>query len=318
MTTSTMITLASACAPTGFSATPGSPASKQVAEATPTPVPLVCVPDTADYMWDVNIFGFSLSGTNFNVGYSGPVIGPINSVDVGVKIDKGTLNLQMWTQKPYDLGHSVGADYTETNGFDFKVDLGIIRFGVGSNQDGQGALIKLTKNSFSKLVSNASADLAKDPNPWSTHIVQQLDANRFKIPVGALAGLKYGDKFNVYKYEYSFATAGDCSSVNGGAKVSTKVIATLIPLDIKDGSATMTLVGTPTQALSVNDIVEIQELYKAKKSDKRALKKAVRITALRQPNHISIAGSADIDLTSYLNYQIPTLMNSDANYWLLP
>ena len=303
------------CAPAGFQSTSSTLGGSSKSDT--NVVEDRCVPDATDYLWDINIYGFSLSGIDFNVGYNGPVAGPITSIAVGVKVDSGTLNLQMSSKKPYDTAvRSIPSDVSMTTDFNFAVDIGIAKFGVGSNTDAQGSMIKLTKKGYQKLLSNASDQLKKDPT-WSTHITKQLDANRFVVPVGLIGGMVNGDRFNVYKYQYEFAdpAAGCSSGIVGGSKLSSVPVAELVVLDAHDGYAVLSPT-SPTTSIQVNDLIEIKTLYKVKSSDKRALKKAVRIVGLHQPNHIAVQG-VPIDLTSYLTYQMPSLMN-DTNYWLVP
>ncbi len=307
--------LITACAPTGFQ----SIADLSVNKRSSDPVAEQCVPDTVDYLWDVNIYGFGLSGFDFDVSYNGPVAGPITKVGLGAKIDKGTLNLEMDVRKPYEASKlTVPADTTITSGFDFTLDVGIVKFGVGSSSDAQAAMIKLTSASYQKLLNNATSSLAKDPNPWSTHIVRQLDKDKFIVPVGSFAGLAYGDTFDVYKYQYDWVDSkiGCSSGAIGGWKVSMTPIATLTTYDIRDGNAILQVVGTPTSPITVNDLIEVKALRKANRGDRRAnLKKSVRIVGLHQPNHITIVGAGEIDLTSYLNYQMQPLMNNSA-FWV--
>ncbi len=308
-----------ACAPSGFreikdasnyDSTQNSKLSK-----------LECAPDPVDYQWDINIYGFSLSGYNFFVGYNGEIVSPISSIAIGAKVETGTLNLQMTVKKPYDLvSRSVGANVEINTGFDFSVDLGIIKFGAGSGQkDGQAALIKLTEKAFNKLVTNAAVNLKSDPNPWSTHITKKLSENKFIIPSGAIAGIKYGDRFNVYKYEFENFEDCERGQLIGSKALPALPIATIVPIDIKEGYTVMALSGLSGADIEVNDLVEIQKLQK--QNEKRKLKRSVRIAGLNQPNEIKIIDSQgtarEIDVRSYLKYQIPTIIQS-SDFWLIP
>lgn len=312
-----MMTLLAACAPAGFQSAPT--AANGTNKSDTNVVEDRCIPDATDYLWDVNVYGFGMSGTNIDIGYRGPLVGPINQVDLGVKINKGTLNLAMDIQKPYDTAkRMVSADVSMTSDFNFAIDIGIVKLGFGSSSDAQAALVKLTSKGYQALLKSATSSVSSDPNPWSTHITRQLDSSRFVIPVGSLAGIQYGDKFDVYKYQYEWANpAQGCSSgAVGGSKLSAKVVATLVPLEIRDGSTTLTLVGAATTPITVNDLVQVNALFKT--SGKRAaLKKSVRILGVHQPNHIVIAGAGAIDLSSYLNYQMQPLMNT-SGFWVVP
>ncbi len=312
------ITLLTGCAPESFTAqatsslgnkTEGNVVEKQ------------CVPDATDYLWDVNVYGFGMSGTNFDVGYNGPVAGPVSKVEVGAQINKGTLNLEMDMRKPYsDVKRTVNYDASMTRDFNFTLDVGIAKLGVGNSSDAQAAMVKLTSKGYQGLLNSAGNALSGDPNPWSTHIKRKKSGTTFVIPVGAIAGIKYGDKFDVYKYQYEFAdpSVGCDSGVIGGSKLSAVPVATLIPLDIRDGETTLIIDGSSTTSVGVNDLIQVNTLFKTNKHDKRtALKKSVRILGVHQPNHIEITGGVAIDLASYLNYQMQSLM-TPSPYWVVP
>ena len=276
------------------------------------------MPDATDYNLSPSVYSFAMTsdnGINFGFSKGGGLIGAIG---LGVRIKSGTLDLAMEIQKPLEpeVQTVLGKSKLTNADFNFNIDVSVVKVGLGSQS--QTSISKLSAVGFEDLLKSTSAQIARDPNPWSTHITQALDGKHFKIPVGSLGGVHYGDQFKVYKYHYTYndESVGCRSGATGGYKLSATPIATLVPLQIASGFTTLVPVGTPLAAIGVNDLIEIGELYKAKKNDKRSLKKSVRLAKATQSGHIVVEGVGDIDLTTYLNIQAPAKMN-DSQFWLV-
>lgn len=305
----------SACAPTGFTSV-GDPSLTKKTDTPPATEQ--CVPDATDYNLAANVYSFAMtSSTGVSFGFSNGG-GLIGAIGLGVKVKSGLLDLSMDIKKPLETEHQtvLGQSKLTNSDFNFAIDISVIKIGLGSAS--QTSISKLTSNGFDDLLKKTAATIAKDPNPWSTHINQVLDSQRVRVPVGSLAGIQYGDKFKVYKYKYTYndESVGCSSGANGGYKLSLVPVATLVPLSIMSGSTILVPVGTPTVALSVNDLLEVGELYKAKKSDTRSLKKSVRLAKAAQSGRIIVEGAGDIDLTTYLNVQMPGMLNT-SQFWLV-
>jgi hypothetical protein len=312
-----LTTLCWGCAQEGFQASALPSATKKSGDTTDTSS---CVLDATDYNFGVNIYSFAMSGGGgFNVGYSGGT-GVVSGVQVGVKVTQGDLSLQMDMTQPYvSGGQSVQGTGTLTNSdFNFTIDLSL--FDIGMSSQSQTSLKKLTAAAYNNALKSAAVKVALNPNPWQTRVARVYANGQIELPIGFLAGLKYGDQLSVYTFTPADAVLA-CSSVKG--TTSTASIATLVPASggIGANSTLFVLASPATAAIHVNDIVKIGTLYKTKKSEVRNLKKAIRLLAVQQPNQIVVVNastnqSAPIDLTAYLNPQMASLTSEP--YWVVP
>jgi hypothetical protein len=304
------------CAPTGFSASPESGPDTRAKSI--DPIAKQCVPDTTDYVWDVNIFGFGISGVDFGASYEGTVGGPFTRIGVGLKVNKGTLDLEMDSLGRGDKrALPVSGTATKTSGFNFTLDLGIVKANLGTSSDAQTAMLKLTQAAFDNLLKNTGSILTDSQNPWSTRVTDVVDESHIRIPVGTIAGIQSGDQFNVYRYHDTSGANGGCS--DDGYTDDTP-IATYKPATsgLHGDSTILVPVGDVSGKVSLNDVVVIAKLDTSK-SKRSALKKSVRII-LHQPNAIVVTAgtaAAPIDLTSYLRFQMGPSLNK-TSYWVVP
>jgi hypothetical protein len=308
--------LASGCAPEHFSVTahPEQSNSKPDGDFQAQG----CAPDSTDYNMQVNVVSFAMtSKTDVEFGFKYD-LGWFKGIELGAHIKKGELELQMELArplKPFNIEKVGGKGKLSDNSFSFKVDTTIVNAGI--NTAAQTSLAKLSRKGFKDLLTNASALLKKDPNGWQTTVQAFDDEQHFKIPTGFKAGLQKGDQFNIFEEKWIWKGSPCSSEVDRHYHVSNTPIATAIVWDVEDESATLQIVGTPIKKLKLGDTVEIAKLVKLKKSDKRNLKKSVRLLPAFSKGKLVINNLGEIDVPYYLDYVMHPALN-DSEFWVVP
>lgn len=313
VTSSSILTLASACAPTGFTA--ATPVAADSNKGSGTIEAPTCVPDATDYNVKMNVYAFQMTDSaGINFGFNA-VSGLLKAIGLGVQVESGTINSTFELDDPLKpVSFSVAGDATlSKDSFNFDVDLGVVS--IGANAAFTTSVNNLTAAALTSALSSAATQVTKLSPTWSTHVTHVNDATHVVVPIGSLAGARAGDSFNIYDYSYVWSGTPCASSLISRAKVSTSPIAVGTITDLDLNTATLELKSV-TQTVKLGDELEILTLPSTGKKDKRALKRAIRVSALTQSGPISVEGAGTVDLTMYLQNQIGPMMNS-WNFWIV-
>lgn len=304
-----------ACAPESFTAlnADGTPIKK----TDPGFAVQGCVPDSVDYAMQVNVISFAMTSTteiDFGFNYD---LGWFKGIELGADIKQGALSLDLDLIRPLQPSlppvSVVGDGILSDNSFKFKVDTTIVK--VGASHSSQTSLKRLAQKGFVEALKKANAVVAKDPNAWQTIVSAIDDEQHIRIPAGARAGVLPGDSFNIFDERWIWKGQACNSELLSHYPVSTTPIARAIVWKVEDHVTTLKIVGTPTQKIKLGDSVGIEKLWKTKKSDKRSLKKAVRLLPAYSMGKVVVNNLGEVDIPYYLNYVMPDSLNN-SNFWI--
>lgn len=308
--------LLSACAPTSFKTIdPNIPAKNKPAQDFETKG---CAPDSTDYNMQVNVVSFAMtSDTGIKFGFNHD-LNWFKGIELNAQIKKGELELQMELArplKPKNLHKVAGSGALNDSSFSFSVDTTIVD--VGMSTASQTSLARLSRKGFVDLLKSATKELKKDPNNWQTTVQAFDDEQHLKIPTGFKAGLRKGDQFNIFEEKWIWKGSPCESEVDRHYHLSNTPIASAIVWDVEEDSATLKIIGTPTKAIKLGDTLEVASLIKLKNSEKRKLKKSVRLLPAFSKGNLIVHNLGEIDVPYYLDYVMEPVLN-DSDFWVVP
>src|SRR5690606_8365635 len=126
-------------------------------------------------------------------------------------------------------------------------------------------------------LKNLNASLNKNSAPWNSRVFHIGDDNLIVIPAGQVAGIRVGDKFNVYNVEYIWQGTPCESPLLIEKKPPLEPVATIEAVQVEDHATLLSITSASELSLQLGARVEVLELPLLKGEKSRSLARPVRV-----------------------------------------
>lgn len=286
----------------------------------PVPVPLPyqkvipsCQLDPANYRLNAKVVNFYMTGGGSVGGGIDLVSGFLRSVGLSYAWTTFQMNSYMEIFNSLEPNKRAAEDYSgvKKSNSNFGINVGAGGYNLGFSSQSLVVMEEMVKKAFLQNLKNIDKKLSTRPGVWETAIGQVKPMNNGEqiiLPVGEVAGLKVGDKLQVFKGDFSWE-GGDCIGTRTYNNPENKAewIADIEVLPSSAGYANSAYVkvislkeGAKVQA---GDIVRFKEFAPKKKGDKArsSYKYSVRIENLISLN-IKYDDGRTVDMNPYIQY----------------
>jgi hypothetical protein len=271
-----------------------------------------CSIETADYALDVDVMSFEMvDKIKGSIGYDFAK-GFLGSISAGMDIRGGRLDTLMELKHPINLEDKYATATQSTryseNEFSFHLDAGKLE--AGGTFFFQTPIAKMSANALKKNLKALLKSAKGALDPWETRVTRILDDSRLVVAAGTSAGLKIGDKFDLYnaadywegepcKSRYLAHEALNPDRPTARYKVTSRTPETAI-LQLVEGNYEVKLGA-------------IAKLVEAKGDKKRVLARALKINRMTSKK-IVIENRGEVNLLDYMVEQIDPILREQGYY----
>lgn len=178
-----------------------------------------------DQNLDLDLWNYEfVSSTGGKFGFGN--LGIINLLDLSFKVDKATLQMNVYPSNPYERQKSFGVKSNDTD-VQFGVNVGFSNIAAGFEHYSKTPVATLTKDALMKALAGIKDSIQK--KEWSTRVLRSPADIRDQVTIqaGSDAGITADDEFEVYDLKHHW-DSDPCSSAYAGMDpLPEKPIATL-------------------------------------------------------------------------------------------
>lgn len=278
---------------------------------------LSCVVDSADYTINTDVLSFQMTSSGgASVGFN-LLSGLLKAIGISFNSAKGQLDLAMHVHDPLKSTVAL-VDTTGTatsSKINFGVDFSLAMLAASANYYYQTPVATLSNNALKNSLDNAKAKLALVQNDWGTRVYKVIDPSQVLVHVGKNAGLRVGDRFDIYQTAYDWTGASCNSTLLMARKISLSPVATGTVSQIDSNSAVL-VISNATAKIIRGDMVSIQGLPVAKGEAARSLSRSVHLSTIATSNLIfdNNGVSQKVDLSPYVTQQLSNLVTNYGFY----
>lgn len=301
-----------ACQKTSFQSVTEDGASKEQVDAKKTNQ---CELDPVDFNLRTRVTSFELrSNTDVSFGFN-LISGILKAIGAQFMLKHGDLDLAMKVTDPLDetvpLAVVEGKGSYNSGKASFKLDLAVVS--LGFSHASQTPLVDLTRGGLESGFSNAIAKLATLHSEWQNKVTKVIDEDHLVLSVGTVAGLRAGDRFNVYNIENIWQGEPCKSDLLISQKLSTNPLVVAEVIQVGVTAAVLRIVSrNSAERIEPGALVEIQELKKANPKEQRALAKSVRIVSIE--SEPLVINNVKVNIVDYMKNQLGPIITAKGFY----
>lgn len=287
---------------------------------------LSCLATAADYELETEIVSFEISGgASASAGFS--FSGLLSAIGLGVSYSTGTLTVEAHLSEPLArtaaLVDASGASTLKKFSFDSSVSVWLAALSFSTYT--QTPIATLTKTALQNAMAATVKSLRGSggvEGEWTTVASRLLEDGGLLVPVGANAGLKVGDRFNVTNVDYEWEDdSAPCSSALLMARrLTSKPIAVATVQQISTGSAYLTVSDLATGAeIKPYAVLTVSSLAAADDGSVRtssSLARSIRLGSVSQAQSLVFtlsSGAQSVDLTPYVREQLASVVRESSS-----
>lgn len=274
-----------------------------------------CELDPVDYNIKTSVYAFELTD-NTEISFGFNILNNFfKALGLEIKLKRGALELAMKVTDPLNeeipLAFEAGQGSFKAGGVAAKIDLSQI--GIGFSFFGQTPLAGLTRGGLENGFDNVLKKLSTQNTPWQSKVTKVIDEDNLVLSIGAVSGLRVGDKFNIYNVRNIWEGAPCESSLIIKQKLSEQPLAVVEAVQVQNNAAVLKVVSrSSAESIQPGAMVEINDLKKANKNEKRSLLKSMRITRIEsQP---LVINNIKVNIVEYMRNQLGPIITAKGYY----
>lgn len=276
-----------------------------------------CEIDYADYQLDTHLLAFEITDKS-NIGFGFNLLtGFLRAIGLNIKTEKGKMLMSMHMSeslRPHEtVANVMGQGESKTT--DFSMNLDLLRLGFDISYYYQTPVSKLTEKTLDDSLNNLKNSMSRVETPWSSRVVYLYEnEGQVIIPAGTVAGVRLGDKFNIYNVEYAWR-GEPCSSellFEKKNSVDAMAVAEVVQLE-KNASLLKIIEVRSEEPIEYGAKVEIAQLQLNSNEKSRQLLRSVRLRNF-ESEPLSLTSDAKVDLSLYMSEQTQSLLNRHGYY----
>lgn len=274
-----------------------------------------CELDPVDFNIKTSVYAFELTD-NTEISFGFNILNNFfKALGLDIKLKRGALDLAMKVTDPLNedipLAFESGQGSFKAGGVAAKIDLSQI--GIGFSFFAQTPLAGLTRGGLENGFENVLKKLSEQNTPWQSKVTKVVDEDNVVLSIGAVSGIRPGDKFNIYNVK-NIWTGKPCESeFLIKQKLSEHPLAIAEAVQVQNNATILRIVErSSAEAVQPGAMIEINELKKANKNEKRALAKSMRITNIvSQP---LIINNVKVNIVEYMRHQLGPIITGKGFY----
>ena len=275
----------------------------------------LCELDPVDFNIKTSVYAFELTD-NTEISFGFNILNDFfKALGLEIKLKRGALDLAMKVTDPLNeavpLAFESGQGKFKAGGVSAKIDLSQI--GIGFSFFAQTPLAGLTRDGLQSGFDNVVTKLAAQNTPWQNKVTKVIDEDNVVLSIGAVAGIRPGDKFGIYNVRNVWTGKPCESELLIKQKLSDEPIAIAEATQVQNNAAILRIVSrTSAERIEPGAMIEIKELKKANKNDQRALAKSMRISAIA--SEPLVINNVKVNIVQYMKNQLGPLITEKGFY----